>query len=37
MANIDVLQQFTTFEPVTVDTLAEKLRLNMEMLKEQER
>ena len=36
MPNIDVLQQFTTFEPVTVDTLAEKLRLNMEMLKEQD-
>ena len=35
MVNIDVLEQFTTFVPVTVDTLSEKLRLNMEMLKEQ--
>ena len=36
MVNINVLDQFSTFEPVTVNMLAEKLRIKMEMLKEQD-
>lgn len=35
MPNIEVLQEFWDFEPTTVDTLAEKLRHNMELLKSQ--